>query len=263
MMKIIYNLDGSIKEKFINEVIEQGSNNVTKIGFKVDSLDLSEYAITASFKLPNDRTIIPQVVTTTEDGFYVLKLSSDVTLLDGTLTINYVITKQDETLVTDNLYLYVNKTGVSANDPVIITRQQYESFFTSLSGKEDSSNKVTEITSLSTNTQYPSAKCVYDSIKRLYVHTINARSSGGGNVTMYFTTNEEEPITDEETFIEVFTNSLSASVLNARKLVDVYIKDDVAGKLIDFIFYTGTNHTLTPVHLNPGTLTFTDSVVEL
>lgn len=33
-----------------------------------------------------------------------------------------------------------------------------------LSGKESTSNKVTSISSLSTDTQYPSAKCVYDLI---------------------------------------------------------------------------------------------------
>ena len=31
-----------------------------------------------------------------------------------------------------------------------------------VSGKEDKSNKVTSLSSASTNTQYPSAKCVYD-----------------------------------------------------------------------------------------------------
>ncbi len=31
-------------------------------------------------------------------------------------------------------------------------------------GKEDSSNKVTSLSSSSTDTQYPSAKCVYDEI---------------------------------------------------------------------------------------------------
>ena len=31
-------------------------------------------------------------------------------------------------------------------------------------GKEDTSNKVTSLSSSSTDTQYPSAKCVYDEI---------------------------------------------------------------------------------------------------
>ena len=33
-----------------------------------------------------------------------------------------------------------------------------------LSGKESISNKITELSSTSTDTQYPSAKCVYDII---------------------------------------------------------------------------------------------------
>lgn len=33
-----------------------------------------------------------------------------------------------------------------------------------VSGKEDTTNKVTSISSSSTDTQYPSAKCVYDLI---------------------------------------------------------------------------------------------------
>ena len=33
---------------------------------------------------------------------------------------------------------------------------------TDVSGKEDKSNKVTSLSSSSTDTQYPSAKCVYD-----------------------------------------------------------------------------------------------------
>ena len=36
--------------------------------------------------------------------------------------------------------------------------------YTTLSGKEDVSNKVTSLSSSSTNTQYPSAKCVYDEL---------------------------------------------------------------------------------------------------
>ena len=34
-----------------------------------------------------------------------------------------------------------------------------------ISGKEDSSNKVTSLSNSSTDTQYPSAKCVYDNVK--------------------------------------------------------------------------------------------------
>lgn len=43
---------------------------------------------------------------------------------------------------------------------------------TKLNGKEDKSNKVTSISASSTDTQYPSAKCVYDAIQ--------AGGGGGG-----------------------------------------------------------------------------------
>lgn len=69
------------------------------------------------------------------------------------------------------------KTGISAVDPtsgsietelIIPTKTSQltndSGFITSaaVSGKEDTSNKTTSITSSSTNTQYPSAKAVYD-----------------------------------------------------------------------------------------------------
>ena len=44
------------------------------------------------------------------------------------------------------------------NDVGYLTQHQ------DISGKEDKINKVTSISSSSTNTQYPSAKCVYDAI---------------------------------------------------------------------------------------------------
>ena len=42
------------------------------------------------------------------------------------------------------------------------THSQYLTSHQDISGKEDKSNKVTSISSSSTDTQYPSAKCVYD-----------------------------------------------------------------------------------------------------
>jgi len=56
----------------------------------------------------------------------------------------------------------------------------YNEYLTSddISGKEDASNKVTSISSGSTDTQYPSAKCVYNAIQA-------AGGGGGGGVTSY------------------------------------------------------------------------------
>lgn len=52
------------------------------------------------------------------------------------------------------------QTSLGKADTAIQTHQD-------ITGKEDKSNKVTELTSESTNTQYPSAKVVYDEIKAL------------------------------------------------------------------------------------------------
>ena len=49
-----------------------------------------------------------------------------------------------------------SKTSDLTNDSGFLTQHQ------DISGKEDKSNKVTSISSSSTDTQYPSAKCVYD-----------------------------------------------------------------------------------------------------
>lgn len=45
--------------------------------------------------------------------------------------------------------------------------------YSALSGKEDSLNKVTSISNASTDTQYPSAKCVYDYIASAITTTLN------------------------------------------------------------------------------------------
>lgn len=42
------------------------------------------------------------------------------------------------------------------------THSQYLTSHQDISGKENTSNKVTNLSSSSTDTQYPSAKCVYD-----------------------------------------------------------------------------------------------------
>lgn len=52
-----------------------------------------------------------------------------------------------------------------------------------VSGKEDVSNKVTSISAQSTNTQYPSAKCVYDIVGDIEtaLNTINSGTTNSGS----------------------------------------------------------------------------------
>lgn len=50
----------------------------------------------------------------------------------------------------------------NALSPTSTNPVQNKVIYTALEGKEDVTNKVTSISSSSTDTQYPSAKCVYD-----------------------------------------------------------------------------------------------------
>ena len=83
---------------------------------------------------------------------------------------NPVITVDDETTQVGIYYTtidsgnpVVNKITVNASK-VIATGTRPTANFADVSGKEDVSNKVTSISSSSTDAQYPSAKCVYDLI---------------------------------------------------------------------------------------------------
>lgn len=97
------------------------------------------------------------------------KLNSD--LVDDTSSVNKFVTSAEKTTwnnksdfsgnyddLTNKPTIPVVPTNVSAftNDAGYLTSHQ------DISGKEDKSNKVTSISSSSTDTQYPSAKCVYD-----------------------------------------------------------------------------------------------------
>lgn len=111
----------------INNVTLQGNKSLTDLGIQpsgnyVTPSDLSSVATSGSY---NDLTNKPTIPSKT----------SDLTNDSGFIT-NSV----------DNLTNYYTKTSTD----------------TLLGNKEDKSNKVTSLSSSSTDTQYPSAKCVYD-----------------------------------------------------------------------------------------------------
>lgn len=97
---------------------------------------------------------LPTASSTTKGGIKVgtgLKMSGEVLSVDGTPSTSVAWNDiQDKPNIP-------SKTSDLTNDSGFITS-------TSLTGLENSSNKVTTISSSSTNTQYPSAKCVYDII---------------------------------------------------------------------------------------------------
>lgn len=111
----------------INNVTLQGNKSLTDLGIQpsgdyVTPSDLSSVATSGSY---NDLTNKPTIPSKT----------SDLTNDSGFIT-NSV----------DNLTNYYTKSSTD----------------TLLGNKEDKSNKVTSLSSSSTDTQYPSAKCVYD-----------------------------------------------------------------------------------------------------
>ena len=132
MMYVIFNNQGAIKEKQINEWIVQGSNNTNKIGVVIEGTDSTSYAIVGVCKLPNG-----EVITTTpsveqaeiKDGVYgvVFSLTEDITALAGTLRINLqaINVNNDKVITSYTVFLCVNE-GVDPGEILMMTAQQYQ-----------------------------------------------------------------------------------------------------------------------------------------
>ena len=95
--------------------------------------------------------------------------------------------KNDGTVDTTSYISTSNTQGLLKNDGTVDTTN-YLSTHQDITGKEDKSNKVTNISSSSTDTEYPSAKCVYDGIRE-FINTIYPVGS------IYISANEVSPTT--------------------------------------------------------------------
>jgi hypothetical protein len=177
MIYVIFNQDGSIKSKFINEYIQQGDDSSTAVFFAIDGATESEYEYSVFARLPNNQVISVLVESDREEiingvkyiGCY-FTLDSDITLIEGVLQLNLIAKKDNTTKVTYNLYLTINQTDLPIDAPITITRQEYESLIESIS-------------SFSGGTQ-------------LYLHHIVATETNGGDaVDLYFITNSQTHLT--------------------------------------------------------------------
>lgn len=83
-----------------------------------------------------------------------------------------------------------SKTSDLTNDSNFLTSHQ------DVSGKEDKSNKTTSLSGSSTDTQYPSAKAVYDTIPSASSSTPSADISGGaiGSSSNYAKADHQHPL---------------------------------------------------------------------
>lgn len=134
-MYVIYNYDGSIKLKMLNEYVMQGNSyeNCLFVGF--DGRQASDYSLYAIFKLPNgDTTTVvsaSEVATKEIDGVEYsgrnISLSNAETVVDGALQMNIKVltTDTNKELVSFSAYITINPTGTQPNDPVIITADEY------------------------------------------------------------------------------------------------------------------------------------------
>jgi hypothetical protein len=106
---------------------------------KADSADLAAVATSGSYNDLDDKPTIPTAVTeSTVSGWGFTKNA-------GTIT-------------------GINMNGASKGTSGVVDLGTVITAHQDISGKENTSNKVTSLSSSSTDTQYPSAKCVYDLI---------------------------------------------------------------------------------------------------
>lgn len=141
MMYVIYNNDGSIKSKFLNEFVMQGNayENVLFVAFEGRSAD--SYTLFAEFRLPNGSTTTvasgstPTTRAISGLGLYTgkcISLSDAETLVAGALQMNIKVltTDTEKVLVSFSIYITINETGLQPSDPVLITAQEYQNLLT-------------------------------------------------------------------------------------------------------------------------------------
>lgn len=130
---------GSGTDKY--EEYVYSNENLVKIGDT--SIDLSGYVTTEALN-----TALSSYSTTTEMQ----------QAISAALASYYTKTEADTLLSgKQNTLTFDNAPTEDSNNPV-----KSGGVYTALGGKEDKTNKVTSLSSSSTDTQYPSAKCVYD-----------------------------------------------------------------------------------------------------
>ena len=155
-----------------------GSSNPVESGGVYTALDNKQNTIDSSHKLSADLIsdgTTNKAYTATEKT----KLSGIAAGAEVNIQANW-----NETNSSSDAYIQNKPTNVSSftNDAGYLTQHQ------DISGKEDKSNKVTSISSSSTDTQYPSAKCVYDNVTKAFAKIPYAQVDSTSTSTVFTAT---------------------------------------------------------------------------
>lgn len=144
-----------------------------------------------------------------------------------------------EKLVKNSLDEKISKSNISGlikNDGTIDTTQ-YLTSHQDISGKEDKSNKVTFLSSSSTDTQYPSAKAVYDAVNGFYTDLYDVMDC----INVNFNNLDNIYLLDTVFNISNYNGlpSKNSSVVN-----DILRNNAVSGISLNKEFTPSTNYTL-------------------
>ena len=232
MMYAIYNNDGSIKYKLLNEFVMQGNSNVNELFVAIE--DRENWSLYASFKLPNGSTttVVSSTPTTefieglgTFTGRKIL-LSNAETLVAGALQMNVVCLDENDTkIVAFNTYITVNETGIRLSDPILLTVQEYENLISEIKAKMSYPTKYVQVTTLPDN---PDLDTIYvlkgeDDLNEVFMFNGKTESwiplgSNRINLGLYYTKAEGQAYEDEvDAKIENIQTELSSVASGSPK----------------------------------------------
>ena len=139
-MYILYNHDGSINKKFLNEFIQQGNSYANTLFVAIIDRLPSEYSLSAIATLPNGENL---TIGGGENGSMVIdgitrqgkyfSLTSSATAIPGVIKINITATSGAVILATYTVILTVNETGLQSDDPILMTKSEYQNLIEALS----------------------------------------------------------------------------------------------------------------------------------
>lgn len=140
MNYVIFNKDGSVKNFYFTEIINQNSDNVNEIFVAVDGMSNDTYVASANFELPDGTAntltgvVVPHLnIDGSDYQGYKFTLTSAQTAIDGNVLCSIVLTNTGatQTLYTYQIILTINPTA-SSPDVEQISVAQYNNLLATL-----------------------------------------------------------------------------------------------------------------------------------